>query len=508
MQDYEGGDIFISVILTEYLLIINIFIAIFAYNNQNNRNMSRIVKIKKGLNIPVAGSATSHLTKHTPAAVGITPDDFPGYRWRLIVAPGDKVVAGTPLLEAKEDDDIKLVSPVTGRVDSIRRGDRRHIMDIRLVPEGQPGECVNIELPTDIPDFGPAGNRSKRFDNAEWQQFQDKARAALKHAGLWAMMRQRPFDVVPAAEIIPDNIFITAFDSAPNAPELMSSIDSQDIYKGLQVLDALTYGSVYLGCAPHQANQLEVVANQKAVITIFEGPHPAGNVGPQIAATAPIAKGSIYWTLDIRTLGAIGYLFNTNEINTRTVIAVTGPEVSNPHLVETLPGADMKSLLSEFDISQEKDLRCISGNVLTGYNVDRNTGYLRYPYRQVSIIEEGTHIDEFMGWASLNPNKFSVKRMLPSGLFRSERTYHFDTRLLGGHRAMILTGELDSVFPFDIYPEYLLKATMVSDYDRMENLGIYEVAPEDFALPEFVDTSKQPLQQIIREGLERLRNDQ
>ncbi|MDE6295432.1 MAG: NADH:ubiquinone reductase (Na(+)-transporting) subunit A [Muribaculaceae bacterium] len=470
--------------------------------------MSRIVKIKKGLNIPVPGSATSHLTKVTPAAVGITPDDFPGYRWRPVAAPGDKVVVGTPLFEAKEDDDIKLVSPVAGRVENIRRGDRRHILDMRIIPEGRPDECVNIELPDSIPDFGPAGNRSKRFDSAEWLQFQDKARAAIKHSGLWAMMRQRPFDVVPAAEIIPDNIFITAFDSAPGAPELMNSIDSQDIYKGLQVLDALTYGTVYLGCAPNQANQLEVVANQKAVITVFDGPHPAGNVGPQIAAIAPVAKGSTYWTLDIRTLAAIGYLFNTNEIDMRTVIAVTGPEVSNPHLVETLYGADMQSLLSEFDINRDKELRVISGNVLTGYNVERNSGYLRYPYRQVSIIEEGEHIDEFMGWASMSPNKFSVKRMLPSGLFKSERTYRFDTRLLGGHRAMILTGELDSVFPFDIYPEYLLKATMVSDYDRMENLGIYEVAPEDFALPEFVDTSKQPLQQIIREGLERLRADQ
>ncbi len=467
--------------------------------------MSRIVKIKKGLDIPVDGTPSSRLTVHKPEAIGITPDDFPGYVWRPVVKTGDKVTAGSPLFQAKEDDDIKLVSPVVGTVEEIRRGDRRHILDMKIIPEGNATECINIELPTDVPDFSTIPNRRKKFEDARWQQFQDHARAALKNSGLWAMMRQRPYDVVPAAEIIPDNIFVTAFDSAPNAPDLMQGLDRHDIYKGIEVLDSLTYGDVYIGCNAGQLSELEITANQKARITCYIGPHPAGNVGPQIAATLPIAKGSTYWTLDIRTLAAIGYLFNTNELNFETIIALTGPEVNNPHLIKTIQGADLSSLMKDVDLREGDDKRFISGNVLTGYNVDRRDGFLRYPYRQISVIQEGDKVDEFMGWASMSPSKFSVKRMLPSGLFRGNRKYRFDSRLLGGHRAMILTGELDSVFPFDIYPEYLLKATMVSDYDRMENLGIYEVAPEDFALPEFVDTSKEPLQQIIRDGLERLR---
>ncbi|MDE5774271.1 MAG: NADH:ubiquinone reductase (Na(+)-transporting) subunit A [Muribaculaceae bacterium] len=470
--------------------------------------MAKIVKIKKGLDIPVAGSPSSHLTNHRPDSVAVTPDDFPGYHWRPIAKPGDNVVTGTPLFQAKEDDDIKLVSPVSGTVDAITRGDRRHIINMSVKVNHNSNKCVNIELPKSIPAPSPNNDRSRRFDNPVWMEFQAQARAALKNAGLWALLRQRPFDVVPGAETIPDNIFITAFDSAPNAPDLMRDLEKADIYKGIEVLDALTYGHLYIGTNPEHTHELEIVANQKAIVTTFRGPHPAGNVGPQIAALNPIAKGQTYWTLDIRTLAAIGYLFNTNELNFETIIAVSGPEVNNPHLVKTIHGADIRTILKDFELGDAPEKRTVSGNVLTGYTVDARDGYLRYPYRQISVIEEGQNVDEFMGWASLSTRKYSVKRMLPAGLFRLKHDFHFDSRLLGGHRAMILSGELDSVFPFDIYPEYLLKATIVNNYEKMENLGIYEVAPEDFALPEFVDTSKEPLQQIIRDGLERLRLDQ
>lgn len=456
--------------------------------------MTRIVKIRKGLDIPVAGKASDRLVKIRPETIAISPDDFPGYKWKPVVKPGDSVVIGTPVFKAKEADDIALVSPVTGTVGQLRRGTRRHIIDMQVIPDGQADRCVNIELPAMLPEKAD-------------EEYRARVRAILKNSGLWALMRQRPFDIVPEAEAVPRDIFVTAFDSAPNAPDIAAGLDKSDIYKGIEIMARLTDGKVYIGCRPDQASDLQIIANQQAVVTAFEGPHPAGNTGTQIAAISPVCKGDTVWTLDIRTLAAIGFLFNTNSLDFKTVIAVTGPEVDDPLLVETIAGADIRSILTAVRLKEGHDRRVISGNVLTGIKVSDTDGYLHAPYRQVSVIEEGDEVVEFMGWASLSPSKFSVKRMFPSAIFGRRRPYDFDSRLKGGRRAMILTGELDSVFPFDIYPEYLLKAIMASDYDRMEKLGIYEVAPEDFALPEFVDTSKEELQKIVREGLDRLRSE-
>ncbi len=454
--------------------------------------MTRIIKIKKGLDIPVAGAPSDRFTECRPTFAAVTPDDFPGYHWRPVVKPGEHVVAGQPVFQAKEADDISLVSPITGNVGEIARGARRHIEYLSIIPGGEDNECVNFEIPAD--DITDA-------------EYRDMARALLKNSGLWARMRQRPYDIVPEAEATPRDIFVTAFDSAPCAPDILSGLDRQDIYRGIEVLRRLTDGNVWIGCRPSQASELQIVANQKARIIAFEGPHPAGNVGVQIAAIKPVSKGEVVWTLDITTLAAIGYLFNTNNLDFSTTVAVTGPMVNDPHLIKTVMGADMRTLIGRTVAEENTGLRVISGNVLTGVAVSATDGFLRYPYRQISVIEEGEHVNEFMGWASLSTKKFSVKRMLPSGLFRSRRPFSFDSRILGGHRAMILAGELDTVFPFDIYCEYLIKAIIANDIDRMEKLGIYEVAPEDFALPEFIDTSKQELQKLVREGIDRLREE-
>lgn len=467
--------------------------------------MSIKIKIKKGLDIPVAGKASEQVSDCNPSLIGIVPDDFPGYKWRPVVKPGDNVIAGQPLLESKEADDIRLVSPVSGTVAEIRRGERRRILAVTVCPSDSPAdECVSFGIPAQIPEKLAATTGPLRI---KLQEFRDTTRAALKNSGLWAFMRQRPFDIVPLAESEPRDIFITAFDSAPLAPDIAADLDKSDIAKGLQVLDALTDGKVYLACRPDAVSELEIVANQKAVILSVCGPHPAGNCGPQIAAVSPVAKGETVWTLDIRTLARIGFLFNTDTLDFSTTLAVAGPEVNDPHLIRSVCGASAADLLRKISLKENTEQRVISGNVLTGAAISAEDGFLRFPYRQITVIEEGEHVDEFMGWASLSPKKFSVKRMLPAGLFRIRRPFRFDSRILGGHRAMILADELDSVFPFDIYAEYLLKATMVRDYDRMERLGIYEVAPEDFALPEFIDTSKEPLQKIVRDGLDSLREE-
>lgn len=440
--------------------------------------MAETIRIKRGLDIPLAGKPSSNVTDDIESRLfAICPDDFPGPIWKSCVKPGDKVMAGDPLLKDKESGEICLVAPVEGTVAEVHRGERRHIEFISIqADEGQ--KQVAMATPKDA----------------------DSIREALKRSGLWAMMRQRPFDIVPEASATPRDIFITAFDSAPLAGEMLTSDLLPWLEKGIEALARLTSGKVYLGVKAGSG-----ISSKTAETFEFEGPHPAGNAGTQIAAIKPVNKGETVWTLDATTAARMGKLCATGEIDFTAVVAVGGPGVKDPHLVKTRVGASIATLLQGM-LTAESGLRIISGNVLTGVKVAAD-GFLHYPYRQVTVIEEGDNADEFMGWASLDPKKYSVKRSFPAFLRGLSKPFDFDARIKGGHRAMILSGEYDKVFPFDIYPEYLLKAIIAGDIDRMEKLGIYEVAPEDFALPEFVDTSKIELQKIVREGLDNLRKE-
>ena len=393
-----------------------------------------------------------------------------------MVKAGDSVAHGSPLLIDKASGTITLTSPVDGTVKEIHRGERRKIEFVSV----EKGVC------TDKADFNTSTER-------------EQIRTTLQASGLWAMMRQRPFDIVPEAESTPRDIFVTAFDSAPLAPTILEDSLASYLEKGLEILKRLTDGYVYLGVRAGSG-----ITSRVAEVYEFEGPHPAGNVGTQIAAIDPVNKGETVWTLDAETAARIGKLYTDGNLDFSTVVAVTGPEAKSPHSVRTIIGASLKTLLK--GAVAGNDTRIISGNVLTGVK-ETADGFLRYPYRQITLIQEGEHADEFMGWASMNPRKFSVKHTFPAFLRGLTKPYDFDSRIKGGHRAMILSGEYDKVFPMDIYPEYLLKAILAGDIDKMEKLGIYEVAPEDFALPEFVDTSKNELQKIVREGLDNLRKE-
>lgn len=440
--------------------------------------MAEKIRIKKGLDIPVAGMPSSRVTDDTATTLfAVCPDDFPGPIWKAAVKAGDTVAAGDTLLIDKASGEICLASPVSGTVEEVHRGERRHIEFISVKRNAASSELK----------AGPARSA-------------EEIRKAILSSGLWAMMRQRPYDIVPDPNVAPRDIFVTAFNSAPLAPELLDSSLAPYLEKGLQALAKLTSGKVYLGIRPGSG-----ITSKSAEVYEFDGPHPAGNVGVQIAAVKPVNKGETVWTLDAATAARIGMLCADGILNYHTVVAVTGEGVNDPHLVKTTMGASIDTLIGGM-LKTGQSLRIISGNVLTGVRVHTN-GFLRYPYRQITVIEEGDHADEFMGWASLDPGKFSVKRSFPAFLRGLSKPYKFDSRIKGGHRAMILSGEYDKVFPFDIYPEYLLKAIIAGDIDRMEKLGIYEVAPEDFALPEFVDTSKIELQKIVREGLDNLRKE-
>lgn len=440
--------------------------------------MSEVIKIKKGLDIPIGGKASSTVIADTLTEVfAITPDDFGGYTWKACVKEGEDVEIGTPLLYSKEDDTLNLVSPISGKVKEICRGERRKI------------EYISIE----------------RADTQKQIEFNfdesDEVQKKLKKSGLFAFIRQRPFDIVASTKDTPRDIFVTAFDSAPLALENIS-YDPTYLEAGLKALKALTSGKVYLS-----VRKGSKLTSSSAEIYEFEGPHPAGNVGTQIAAIKPVNKGETVWTTDISTVSRIGEFMESGKLNFKTNVALTGDELKDPHIVETTIGASVHTLLEgQLKQSQEK-IRVISGNVLTGIKVNENTGFLRFPYRQLTVIAEGDNADEFMGWASINPGKYSVKRSFPSFLRGSRNPFKFDARIKGGHRAMIMSGEYDKVFPMDIYPEFLIKAIIAKDIEKMEKLGIYEIAPEDFALPEFVDTSKIELQKIVREGLDYLRKE-
>lgn len=445
------------------------------------------LKLRKGLNLSIKGfvdASAKPVKAAAPALCAIVPDDYPGFVPKVAVKEGDTVSPGQPLLFDKNHPDVKLVSPVSGTVRSVVRGERRKILRVEVVPSAE-----NL----------PQTTFAKAVDSKS-------ARSLLAQSGLLALMRQRPYDIVPNPdEAVVRDIFVTALDTAPLAfpiAEMASMMfDKADLEAGVALLSKITDGKVYLS----HGEDWKFGAIAGAEDVTVEGPHPSGNVGVQIANIKPVDKGDIVWTLDVITLGRIGRLAAKDELDFRAIVAVTGPEVKSPKLIETVVGAPVESLIKGNIVEDGLNHRVISGNVFTGVAVDAADGSLRYPYRQITVIAEGDDVDEFMGWASLSPRKMSESRTFPGHFFK--KLFAPDARLLGGRRAMIMSGQYDSVMPMDILPEYLIKAILSHNIEDMEKLGIYEVAPEDFAAAEYADTSKLPLQQIVRDGLDYLRKE-
>lgn len=443
--------------------------------------MSRKLKIRKGLDIKMAGGVDDLAAVDAPqsASYAIIPDDFIGFVAKPAVKEGDKVSAGAPLLYDKRDEALKLVSPVTGTVEAIVRGERRKILRVVVKPDG--------------------GN--DRLTHAVSVKDEAEARNLLKNSGLWAMMRQRPYDIVPNPDAVPRDIFVTAIDSAPLSvsPAAYYS-DKATLEAAVALLSKMTRGKIYVG---RRADGLLADISGAEMVDV-EGPHPSGNAGVLLVNISPVNKGETVWTLDLATLWRIGRLLLTGSVDFTDYVALTGSEVKAPKVMRTVIGAAIASLTDGQLVPATHHQRIISGNVLTGVTVGTD-GYLRYPYRQITVIPEGDDVDEFMGWASLSPRKMSQSRTFP-GKFLG-RMFRPDARLLGGRRALIMSGEYDRYMPMDIMAEYLLKAIIGRDIEKMEKLGIYEVAPEDFALGEYADTSKTEAQKIVREGLDYLRKE-
>lgn len=446
--------------------------------------MSGKIVLKKGLDIKIAGALPMPGVEFNPNNIrgksfAMMPDDYVGLIPKLDVKEGDKVLAGVPLFHDKTDPDICVVSPVAGTIEKIVRGDRRKLCKIVITPDDKFDTSISHDTTSQPKDI----------------------ERLIKRSGLWAMMRQRPYDIVPHTTM-PRDIFITSFDSAPLAPDLSLYIHdkSNEIQKGINTLKSLTTGNIYISVKSETKDFYSKFNNAEIVEII--GQHPAGLPGIQAANIAPVNKGETIWTLDIITLYRIGALINTGKVPMDTIVGITGSDVTSPEYIRTTIGADIASLLNDKIKQSDHHHRIISGNVLCGTK-EAIDGHLHTPFRHITIIPEGDDVDEMMGWASISPRKMSVSRSFP-GHFLRNKLFNPDARINGGRRAIIMSGEYDNVLPMDIMAEYLLKAIISRDIDKMEALGIYEIAPEDMALCEYVDTSKLEIQRIVREGLDYL----
>ena len=444
--------------------------------------MSKVIKLKKGLDIKLNGEADKVVqTLGAGSRYTLKPTDFRALTPKLAVKVGDEVKAGDALFTDKMRPEVKFTSPVSGTVEEIKRGERRKLLEIIVKSDGE--------------------NRYRDFGKADVNRLsREEIVSRMQESGVWPMVKQRPYDIVANPESQPKAVFVSAFDSAPLAPDYDVALNGQEqaLQAGIDCLKKLSGKDINLNL-PAGAPQASVFTKLKNVeINYFSGPHPAGNVGIQINHLNPINKGEIVWTVNVQDVAIIGRLFTEGRFDAQKVIALAGSEVSRPMYYHCTLGASIAEITNG-KLKGNVEERIISGNVLTGTRVEKD-GFLGYYDNLVTVIPEGNHY-EFLGWAAPGFNKFSASRLFPSFLC-PKKHYTLDTNYHGERRAFVVTGQYEKVLPMDIYPVYLLKAILAQDIDQMEQLGIYEVAPEDFALCEFVCTSKIPVQKIVSEGIE------
>ncbi len=444
--------------------------------------MSKTITLRKGLDVRLEGEAQKSIVDAPMAEhYAISPTDFQGVTPKLLVKVGDSVKAGGALFFSKADERILFTSPVSGTVAEIVRGDKRKILSIIVSPETTQSyeEFSKLDL-----------TKAKRTEVVEH----------LLKSGLWATIIQRPYGIIASPDNTPKAIFISAFDTAPLAPDYEFALkDSiQDIQTGINALRKLTDGAVHLSMSHN--SQVKFASLSGVTSHAFKGKHPAGNVGVQIHHIDPINKGEVAWTVNIADVAMIGRLFSEGRVDMRKVVAVTGSELEQPQYVRAISGATISSL-TKGNVKAQKEgdtVRYISGNALTGVKVAKE-GYITFYANQLTLLPEGDKY-AMLGWIMPRFDKFSVSTTFFSWLCPKKR-YALDTNLNGGERPFIVTGLYEKYLPMDLYPVYLIKACLAQDIDKMEALGIYEVTEEDLALCEFVDPSKIEFQKILRDGI-------
>jgi Na+-transporting NADH:ubiquinone oxidoreductase subunit A len=443
--------------------------------------MSNTISIRKGLDIRLVGEATKEI-KEIPVSktVCLSPIDFHGLIPKMVVKEGASVQVGDTIFYDKKNEKIKFVSPASGTVKQIVRAEKRRIVQI-IIESDSKQTCKKFEV--------------KKIADTSKEEMLD----LLLESGIWPSMKQRPLDVIADPSKDPKGIFVSSFDSSPLAPDysFVLSEKMEQVQMGLNALNVLAEGKVHLS----SRNNSEFSKMQNVSHHTINGMHPAGNIGTQIHHIDPVNKGEFVWCMNIQDVVALGKLMETGTVDAKKCIAITGSEVSTPAYMNIHSGSLMSDILKDNVIGQ--NVRYISGNVLTGdqKSIDE---YISYYHNQVTVIPEGNEYKFFLttGWLGLGFDKFSNSRLFPTFLLPKSKKFKLDTNTNGEERAFVVTGELERVFPFDILPMHLAKAAITDDIDGMENLGIYEVAPEDFALCEYVCTTKINIQEKIRQGLD------
>jgi Na+-transporting NADH:ubiquinone oxidoreductase subunit A len=445
--------------------------------------MANVIKLHKGLDIHLQGKAEEKLIQlKSNGQYALVPDDFEGVTPKVVVKEGDVVKAGDALFVNKQYPEVKFASPVSGKVAEVVRGERRKVL------------CVKVQADAEqqYVDYG-----KKDLSKMDAKQVVD----ALLEAGIFGYINQLPYAVSTNPSVMPKAIFVSALRDKPLAGNFEFEVKGEEtnFQTGLTALSKIA--KTYLGCGVHSSFE----NYQNVEVNVFDGKCPAGNVGVQVNNIDPVNKGEVVWTIgDPTVVLFIGRLLNTGKVDLRRRVALCGSEINSPAYVDMLVGEELSTLLSNsYDAS--KSVRIINGNVLTGRPTTKE-GFLGAHTSEITVIPEGNDADEMLGWILPRFKQFSVNRSYFSWLC-GKKDYALDARIKGGERHMIMSGEYDKVLPMDIYGEYLIKAIIAGDIDRQEQLGIYEVSPEDFALAEFVDSSKLELQRIVREGLNILRKE-
>ena len=442
--------------------------------------MSKDIRIKKGLDIKLVGEAA----KVTENAIisnfySIRPEDFHSIIPKLVAKEGSRVKAGETLFYNKDNEAMKFVSPVSGEITEVQRGPRRRIDAIKITADKEQTyvDHGKFDLSSDV----------------------EKVKSHLLASGCWSFIKQRPYDVVAKADRTPKAIFISGYASAPLAADLDYTLAGKEaeLQAAVTALSKLTEGGIHISVS----NSNSPLANLDNTIAYkVSGPHPSGNVGTLINKVSPVNKGEVVWTVNAQDLVIIGELLLTGKFNAQRTVALAGSSVKKPRYFRTKIGSEIATMIYDSGVEQNGNDRIISGNVLSGKQVQPD-GFLDYYSNVITVIPEGDDY-EFFGWTKPVFNKISTSRALTFSWLMPKKKFDLNTNTNGEHRAFVTTGTYEEVFPLDIYPMQILKACMYQDLDEMEALGMYEVAPEDFALTEFVCVSKQPHQKIIREGLD------
>ncbi|MBT3935005.1 MAG: Na(+)-translocating NADH-quinone reductase subunit A [Bacteroidetes bacterium] len=444
--------------------------------------MSKVINIKKGYNIQLIGQSEKDFgQKEIPQHFAIKPSCFHGVRPKLSINEGDTVKAGTPLFFDKDNDRVIFTSPVSGTVTEIVRGEKRVILEVKITADGK--------------------NEFENFKQADPKDLsRDEIIENLLKSGVWPMIRQRPFARIANPSDKPKAIYISAFDSSPLAADNNFIVEGQSevFQKGIDVLKKLTDGKIHLNTHVDQEISSVFAKAKDVELHQFKGPHPAGNVGIQIHHINPIDKGDVVWYCYPQDVLSIGRLFHEGKYNAERVINLCGSQAKEKKYYKTIIGASIENIVK--DNVEGDNNRFISGNVLTGTKIS-DTGYLGFYHSQLTVIPEGDYY-EFIGWILPGFKKFSASKTIVSSWLSPKKKHNLDTNMHGGERAFVVSGEYEKVMPIDIYPVHLLKAIMAEDIDKMENLGIYEVAPEDFALCEVICTSKINSQTIVQQGID------